>query len=467
MISLREQLLFISAGCMSLLWRFAFTTTLAASLYIVPVPFWSAMLCIALGVLSCAITNDKNWRVIQSLLFHVVGFGSVMLITLHFAFDGPSYLPNIVWLEGLLTMQKTPLQWFELVYFFSSSLWFWACGCVLISRPRSHKNICQRFDAGTAGFFGIFLFRFYLDRQHGFVINEPLSGALFIPFFLMSIMGLALAGNCSSARKEFIPGYKGVGIILSFGLAVLGLVAAAVSFFQPVLKSGAEAGYGAVKSTIEPLGPYVINVILFLFAPRKTYQASQAEQQTDQAAPIVLQQESWLSDSAQEIISYIFIGLQGVLLIIALLFIGWLLSRWLFSRAPEESRNGDSGRIQISFLAFIIQVFFLLQQVVKRLFPKRNPGADELYFSLLSWGQYSGVCLLAGETPHEYGCRLQYHFPELGDEIQHIINAFNRKVYGVNHISSSELLLAQKAWRNMRSSRYWKMRLKMVIFGYT
>ncbi|WP_136808717.1 DUF4129 domain-containing protein [Desulfosediminicola flagellatus] len=466
MSTIREQLLFMSAACMSLLWRFALTTTIAASLFIMPVPFLAAVFCLCIGALISAFTRGGNWRIIQLLLVHTLGFGSFVAIIVHSSFDGPGYLPDLTWLKNLVISPKNPLQWFTQVYFVLSSLWFWICGSSLISTPRSYSNICQRFDVGTAWFFAMFLFRFFLDWQHDFVITDSGSGALLIPFFLFSMLGLALAGNRSRGHKKFIPGYKGIGIILSFSLTVLGIVVAALSLFQPALRQGAETGYSALKAVAEPLVPYFIKIILFLFAPRKTYQASQVTQQNDKAAAIALPQESWLSDSAQEILSYIFIGMQALILIVAVLFLGWLVSCWFLSRSPVIRADDDRRQFQLSFRLVIIQVIGFLKQVLRRIFPKRNPAADELYSYLLGWGQYSGVQQRIGETPIEYGCRLQSHFPELSDEVQHLIDTFIMQVYGENHIPASALVQEQIAWKRMRHPRYWKMRLKMVMFGY-
>lgn len=466
MRAIREPLLFISAACMSLLWRLALTTTIAASLFIIPFPIFAAFLCLGIGALLSAFTHGRNWRIIQLLLIHTLGFGCVVAILVHSSFDGPGYLPDLSWLTDLLTSPKAPLQWFGLVYFVLSSLWFWMCGSSLITKPRSHSNICQRFDVGTAWFFAIFLFRFFLDWQHDFVIADSVSGALLIPFFLFSMLGLALAGNRSRGRKEFIPGYKGIGLILSFSLTVIGIVVAAVSLFQPALRQGAETGYSALKTMAAPFGPYFIKIILFLFAPRKTYQASQAAQQSDGGAAIALPQERWLSDSAQEILSYIFIGMQALILIVAVLFLAWLLSRWLLSRSSAKNANNEHRRSQLSFRLFIIQVMRFVKQVIRRIFPKSNPAADELYSYLLSWGQYSGVQQRLGETPIEYGCRLQSTFPEINEEVQHIVDAFILQVYGENRIADAGLVQAQISWKRMRHPRYWKMRLKMMMFGY-
>ena len=242
------------------------------------------------------------------------------------------------------------------------------------------------------------------------------------------MLRLTLAGNSSRSHKELIPGYKAVGMILSFTLTVLGIVAVSATVLQPVFKWSAETGYGVIKTVMSPLGPYFCKAILFIFASTKTYHASQAQKAKEVSSEIVLQQDRWLSDSAQEILSYLFIGMQILFLVVTILFLVWLLSRWLFSRTSAEDKQGDKNRPLLSFRTFILHIIILLTKAVKRIIPSQKPTADELYGFLLGWGQYSGVVQLIGETPCEYGRRLQYHFSELRDDIQHIVNAFTKQI---------------------------------------
>lgn len=467
MSAIREQLLFFSAACMSMLWRFALTTSIATSLFITLFPSWGAVFCLSIGALLSAYTSNRNWRIIQVLLIHLVGLGGTITIIAHSYFNRQGYLPDFTWLVSLLFSERTPLQWFSLFYMALNSIWFWGCGCSLITKNRSHRNICQRFDAGILCFLGLFLFRFLLDLQFDFKVDDSVSEVFLIPFFLCSILGLALAGNSSRGHKEFTPGNKGVGIIISFALMVLGTAAVSLSVLQPILIWSAETGYRATQTVMEPLWAYFTNALLFLFAPRKTYQASQAKQSSEKSSSIVLQEDSWLSDSAQEIFSYLFVGMQALLLVVGLLFLTWLLSRWLISRTSTGKKHRDKNQSLILFRICIYRIFFLMKNTLKLVLPIKDPTAEELFNFLLGWGHYSGVSYLSSETACEYGCRLQYHFPELNDEIQHIVGAFTKQIYSKNRIPLSELAAAQSALNNIRSPRHWKMRIKMMIIGHT
>jgi hypothetical protein len=87
-------------------------------------------------------------------------------------------------------------------------------------------------------------------------------------------------------------------------------------------------------------------------------------------------------------------------------------------------------------------------------------SAASVYTGLLAWGRRSGVRLLSNETPAEYGKRLVWHFPDLGDEIAWIIDAFNREIYGQMTTDDKILLRLRLAQQHMKRLRYWPSRIK-------
>jgi hypothetical protein len=89
-------------------------------------------------------------------------------------------------------------------------------------------------------------------------------------------------------------------------------------------------------------------------------------------------------------------------------------------------------------------------------------GADSaasVYGRILGWGRRSGLPPAPNDTPCEYGRKLMDHFPKLEKEIDIIIEAFNREVYG--EITTSEPVLSSicSALRRMRSPRHWPSRI--------
>jgi hypothetical protein len=64
------------------------------------------------------------------------------------------------------------------------------------------------------------------------------------------------------------------------------------------------------------------------------------------------------------------------------------------------------------------------------------------------------------ETPGEYGIRLKHQFPKLKEEIEMIIEAFNREVYGKIMIEKRSLAGIAAALNRMRSPRHWPSRMR-------
>jgi hypothetical protein len=55
----------------------------------------------------------------------------------------------------------------------------------------------------------------------------------------------------------------------------------------------------------------------------------------------------------------------------------------------------------------------------------------------------------------------------VSNEIQYIIQVFIKQIYGGSQIPTTELTLAQTAWRALRSPRHWKMRMTKAMLGYS
>ena len=65
------------------------------------------------------------------------------------------------------------------------------------------------------------------------------------------------------------------------------------------------------------------------------------------------------------------------------------------------------------------------------------------------------------ETPFEYGTRLMSCFPGLKTEIELIVDAFNREVYGQTTTNREILSRLRSALRRMKRIRHWPSRIKV------
>ena len=91
---------------------------------------------------------------------------------------------------------------------------------------------------------------------------------------------------------------------------------------------------------------------------------------------------------------------------------------------------------------------------------KRIDSAAAIYNRMLRWGRRSGLPASASETSLEYGRRLMQRFPQLQIEIELIVKAFNREIYGQIPTPDRSLTRIKSAQRRMRHPRHWTARIR-------
>jgi hypothetical protein len=87
-------------------------------------------------------------------------------------------------------------------------------------------------------------------------------------------------------------------------------------------------------------------------------------------------------------------------------------------------------------------------------------SAATVYAGVLLWGRRSGLPRVPSETPSEYEIKLKHQFPKLKEEIEMIIEAFNREVYGEIMTEKRSLGDIAAALSRMRSFRHWPSRMR-------
>jgi hypothetical protein len=355
---------------------------------------------------------------------------------------------------------REPLDWFVLVIILMFALFFWLGGLTLARRSTAYLTICSRFDLGVAAFFCLLLIKFLLLVRGGIEVKDPASVLLLFPFFIFSLLAIGLARNRSSAQKDFLAGYRGVGVLASFSVVVLAFGTGLVLLFMPYMSAAAEVGYGILKSAAGPLGPILVRVLQFLFfGARVREDASSSSAGGHEAKFIPSGESSWWSELVARVLGWGLLGLV-VLMGIILCAIGtWYLLQWLLSRTSKEERKHNYWQLPLLWAQRLWAVLRMgLQRAVQRL--KGYRDAAQLYRALLKWGHRSGLPHLLSETPAEYGLRLNKQFPYLFGEIGGIIEAFNLVVYGEVTLDNEQMTMAKVSWRRLRSPRYWPARLK-------
>ena len=456
----KGALLFFVSGGMELSWLYAWATFLTISTLHQPFPFKEAISAFVLATIFTLLPKGKGWRVVYIL--GLQGFGFILTaLRIVYVFNPSSYsFWSQTWLIEFFNTPRNPLEWLFLFLVLFWAIMFWAGGVTLARRSNAYTTICSRFDLGLVAFFLLFLTKFLLLIKGGIKIDDPKSELLLFPFFIFSLLAIGLVRNRGTAPRDFLPGYQGIGLILSFAVAVLLFSTGLILLFFPYLTTAAEMGHGIIKSVADPLGPILVSVLRFLFM-RGTIRPEKTSPQPGVSTGDLVSpgESSWWTDLLEKILGW---GLGTILgltiLIIFSLAILYLL-RWLFSRT-SISQKRQSSRHFISLWAIRLREFlvFCWRKIVRRV--KGYRGALQLYAALLTWGRHSCLPHFLSETPAEYGLRLKYRFPSLKREIELIIEAFNQEVYGEIILDNEQLAIAQFAWRRLRSPLHWPSRLK-------
>ena len=288
---------------------------------------------------------------------------------------------------------------------------------------------------------------------------------LLFPFFLFSLLAVGMARNRSSAHRDFLSGYRGIGMIVSFTVVVLAFGAGLVLLFLPYLSAAAEMGYGLLKSAAAPLGPIIVAIIKFLFTHDRIRQAPAFSTPGGAEGPSRLPMEnSWWVEIVGKILGWGFLGLGVVIAAILCVLTLWFLFRWLFSATKKSEETRVQWNLMLLWLTDIWSAFFLCWNKIVSM-ARGCRDAVDLYRGLLTWGRHSGMPHSHCETPREYGLRLSHRFPELGREIQAIAEAFNREVYGEMVLDAQQFTTARAARNRLRSPIYWPSRFKSLFLG--
>jgi len=456
-------LLFLAHGAMELSWRYAWATFLMTSIVHQPFPLPEAIGTFFLAATLSRVVRGIGLRVVAVLGIHILGFLlAASRIVYTFNYRAYPYFGK-GWLLAFLSKTRDSLEWLILVIILIFALVFWLAGVALIRRSTAYLTTCNRFDCGVAAFFCLFIVKSLLLIKGGIEVRDSAPVLLLFPFFIFSLLAIGLVKNRSSERRDFLAGYGGIGVLVSFTMVVLTFGAGLVLFFMTYLSAAAETGYGVLKSAVGPLGPVLVRVLLFLFGKPLRQEPLSPSTVRDEAQYIPAGESSWWSERVQEILGW---GLLGLGLFIGLILCAlgtWYLMRWLLSRTSKEERKHIHWQLVLLWAQRLWAALGMgFKWAVQRL--KAYQDAVQLYRAFLKWGRRSGLPHLLSETPDEYGSRLKKRFPSLAGEIGGIVEAFKLVAYGELVLEDEQLTLARLSWRRMRSPRYWPARLKSWFF---
>jgi len=448
-------------GAMEFTWCYAWAGFITGSLLGRPFPLLEALGAFALAAIVTFLSRGKGWRIIHVLGFHVMAAALAAGIIVHAFYYPTSPFWSQGWFRNFFACQRDSLEGLLLFVFLFLVLAFWVCGVNLIRKPPHYHRVCNRFDFGLTAFIVLYLTEWLFLTRGGIQTLDPLAGLLIFPFFFFSTVAIGLARNRDDEKREYMTGYRGIGMI-STVLAIFVLIIIAIFFlFLPAFTALAEMGYTLLKEATEPLGPYVVSLLRFILLgrrfPHKT--PTQTNDAGSQTTAMMATENSWWEEILENLVTWGFIGLLGGVLL-ALVVLGlWLLARWLLLRTTlAEKGKGNESRISLWVERVRTFLNYCRGKFLRR--GRGNRSTTRLYAGLLVWGKRGGLSRIQSETPGEYGARLRSQFPALQKEIELIIELYHREVYGGRKITEIQWTSARSVWRQLRSPQNWPSRLR-------
>ncbi len=445
---------------MELSYLYACSTFLTAAIFNRSFPFREAVGSFILAAVLTLLFQGRGWRVIYVLVAQAMGFIPALLRMFHIFLSWTDSFLNQTWLIKFYDHPTGAIGWFIGLLIIFWICVFWAGGVSLARRPTDYTTICSRFDRGLIAFFLLFLTKFLLETKEGIRIEESASQLFIFPFLIFGLLAIGLVRNRSASPKDFLPGYRGIGIILSFVVVVLLFGTGLVFFCMPYLTLAAETGYTILKAASRPVGSVLLTILRFIFGGDFTLSEKLPPKKKEILDAVSQGEQSWWVELLGKILAWGVWILLGAVFLFLLIVASYYFYQWLISRTPIDQER-QSPRHLIALWAERLRLFLrsCWMWLLRRM--KSYRGAIQLYTALRIWGRRSGLRHVPSETPTEYGSRLKQGFPRMRGEIELIIEAFNQQVYGEIVLNEQQLSLAQSAWRRLRSPLRWPMRLRV------
>ena len=450
-------------GAMELSWFLGWAMFCSLMTMHRPFPFYETIVAFALAGFVTHLSTGRGWRMIGVLGLGGLGLTCAALLLIHGLYYGSYPLLDGGWLLVFYDGSRSVTEWLILSMNLILITILWIGGVTLVRRPKGYDSVCNRFDLGLAAFFALFIIKLVSLTKGEAMAEDSLSLLFVFPFFLFGLLSIGMARMQGAASKSFLPGYQGIGVIVSFVAVVLLGTGGLVLFFLPGLTAAAQMGQRALTVVGRPLVPLLLAFLRFVFGPRGNRPAAVATE-SDRLGDwerILPQTQSWWMELLEKIIGWGFGGLM-VLAVLAVSAIAlFYVLKWLLSRTKVN--KGQSKPVSLRFTALWAFLTGAWRKIMRGM--RGYQRAAELYGALLRWSRHSGLPHDHSETPLELGMRLNARFPALKSPIGLIIDAYNREVYGETVLGAAPLAAANAAWQFLRSPLRWPARFKGWFAG--
>ncbi len=465
MATRKGMLWYLTNGAMELSWFLGWAMFLSLMTMHRPFPFFETVAAFALAAFVGRFSTGKGWRIVSVLVIWMLGLICAALLLIHGIYYDSYPLLQGGWLAAFWEGPQDLSEGLILSMNLLLILILCALGVAFARRHTGYFHTCNRFDLGLGAFFALFIIKLVALTKGEAMAEDSLSLLFVFPFFLFGLLSIGIARmRGRAATKAFLPGFRGIGVILSFFAAVLLGTGGLLLFFLPGLTAAAQVGYRALTAAGRPLVPVLIAILRFIFGPHGNRPAEVAMNSSSPLADldkIVPQTPSWWMAWLEKILGWGLWGLMLLVLVVGSAVVLYFIVKWLLSRTEGGGRRATP--ISARFAALRAFWAGLRRKIFHGVMG--YPQAAELYGALLAWAGRSGFQNDRGETPLEFGTRLNGRFPALKPPVDLIIGAYNREVYGETVLDGKSLAAANTAWQFLRSPLRWPARLKSWFAG--
>jgi hypothetical protein len=465
MIEKRDWLILLAILGMDLSWLYGWASLIMLSSFNQPFPQMTILSVACLATLLTLTHHRRGWRYYQIGGAHLVGLILACAALTYGVGNSAHSFFDAAWVRVFFTTPRNPVGWLMQAVALFWCLAFWITATRLAVLPRNYLTVSNHFDFGVIALVLLHLIEVLISVEGGITLTELSPPRLLFSFFAFSVPAFCLTRCAVQGKSDFITGFRGIGVILSFLALFLLLGSGVTALFLPYLTVAAETGVAVLRTVATPVGEFLLRILMFLFGHRQQISdpAVSSSSQQLQVQDIADQpMEGWLV-LLQNILLFLAAGL-GILLALALCALVIRQLGWWLSRRSDTVDPGPSPWQLFRELMRKLIVIIILRWHKTLSSGKRNRDPIQLYLSLMAWGAMSGLALVPSETPREYGSRLIEKLPAAAEEIHIIIAVHNVSIYGGLTDQATQLQRAWLAHTRLRSPRLWPARMKSLLF---
>jgi hypothetical protein len=461
----RDWLILVAVLGMDLSWLYGWASLIMLSSFNQPFPQMTILGVACMATLLTLTHHRRGWRYYQIVVVHFIGLLLACAAITYGMGDSVHSFFDAAWIKEFFTTPRTPVGWLMQAVALFWCLAFWITATRLAVLPRNYLTVSNHFDFGVIALVLLHLIEVLISVEGGITLTGLSLPRSLFSFFAFSVPAFCLARCTVQGESDFITGFRGIGIILSFLALFLLLGSGVAALFLPYLTVAAETGVAVLKTVTTPIGEFLLRILMFLFGHRQqitdpTISSSSQQLQVQDIADQPM--EGWLL-MLQQILLFLVAGL-GIVLVLALCALVIFQLGWWLSRRADTVDPKLSPCQLFRELMYKLIIIIILRWRKLRSGDERNRDPLQLYLSLMAWGAMSGLALVPSETPKEYGSRLIEKLPAAAEEIDIIIAAHNVSIYGGLTDQATHLQRAWSAYTRLRSPRLWPARLKSLLF---